>query len=319
MTHADPPPIRSKLTQRYKFHKHPSETGWEYSRLNQLGIGCSTEISIVPTNISSHTPTQFKDRPGLTALADTGADLNFISSRVAKKLIDSGAGTLGKGRYRITDAFTRIRTFDENLTFKLSLNDLKIPEKENLFEIKAVIVDVPLLSDVIIGLKTIRDINLFGLLPSLVGNETTEETDKSKKGINWSDRKSLLQFPTKTLREITPYPSDLLVGEEPISGDEESVNEENQPEEETDRDSDNTPGGFSFKLAALMCQDIEDESSFVHRLANIREEMSIEASKRAYEREDLGELEGYSMEAIPAEILKPSEPKIPKKSMEQKT
>jgi hypothetical protein len=137
MTHVEPPPIRSKFTQRHKFQTHPSETGWEYSRLNQLGTGCSTAISIVPTNISSFTPTQFKDRPGLIALADTGADLNFISSRVAKKLIESGAGTVGKGMYRITDAFTRIRTFNENLTFKLSLNDIKNPEKENLFEIKS--------------------------------------------------------------------------------------------------------------------------------------------------------------------------------------
>ena len=41
------------------------------------------------------------------------------------------------------------------------------------------------------------------------------------------------------------------------------------------------------------------------------EEEFGEAAKRAYHREDLGELDGYVMEAIPPEILKPSIPSIP--------
>jgi hypothetical protein len=47
-----------------------------------------------------------------------------------------------------------------------------------VFSIKAVIIDIPLLSDVIIGLRTIKRIKLFKYLPELV-----EDEDESESGI----------------------------------------------------------------------------------------------------------------------------------------
>ena len=81
---------------------------------------------------------------------DTGADLNFISSRIAKEMIRKGVGSRGKGKYRIMDAFKKTRLFFEHLSFNFTLDDLQGDKELEVFSIKAVIIDIPLLSDVII-------------------------------------------------------------------------------------------------------------------------------------------------------------------------
>ncbi len=65
-----------------------------------------------------------------------------------------------------------------------------------------------------------------------------------------------------------------------------------------------------FQARTPQCES-EDQEQFSFRLASLRKEEFGEAAKRAYHREDLGELDGYVMEAIPPEILKPSTPSIP--------
>ena len=65
-----------------------------------------------------------------------------------------------------------------------------------------------------------------------------------------------------------------------------------------------------FQARTPQCES-EDREEFSFRLASLGEEEFGEAAKRAYHREDLGELDGYVMEAIPPEILKPSTPSIP--------
>ena len=50
---------------------------------------------------------------------------------------------------------------------------------------------------------------------------------------------------------------------------------------------------------------------FTFNLANLQTMSPEEMAKKAYDKEDIRELDDYCMEAIPPEILKPSEPKIP--------
>ena len=50
---------------------------------------------------------------------------------------------------------------------------------------------------------------------------------------------------------------------------------------------------------------------FTFNLANLQTMSPEEMAKKAYDKEDIRELDDYCMEAIPPEILKPSEPTIP--------
>ena len=75
----------------------------------------------------------------------------------------------------------------------------------------------------------------------------------------------------------------------------------------------------NFKLAELETDEENEEEertkgeerTFTFKLAALQSESIREAARRAYAREDLGELDGHSMEAIPPETLQPSTPKIP--------
>ena len=160
----------------------------------------------------------------------------------------------------------------------------------------------------------------------MVKNTNTAETDRK---IDWSNQTSLKRISLKVIGEIEPYYTDIRVGEDPIPGDEEENSQErryslrslkgvNTPissilttrDREIIDDHESRSETFTFELAAIMCMD---EENFDHRLANLQEVNSAEAAKKAYEREDLGELDGFNMEAIPADVLKPSEPEIPEK------
>jgi hypothetical protein len=111
-------------------------------KINQLGHGCITNISIP---LSKHSP--FLQTKGnkltLTALADTGADINVISSRIARGLVERGEGVVGKGKYRIIDAFKTIRIFDEHITFNLTFDDISNKDDQRIYTIIAVIIDTP--------------------------------------------------------------------------------------------------------------------------------------------------------------------------------
>ena len=83
-------------------------------------------------------------------------DINVISSRIARGLVERGEGVVGKGKYRIIDAFKTIRIFDEHITFNLTFDDISNKDDQGIYTIRAVIIDTPLLSNLIIGLPTIR-------------------------------------------------------------------------------------------------------------------------------------------------------------------
>ena len=134
-----------------------------------MNDGCCTNITLITPDDISSMKTQEKDKRKLRALVDSGADLNFISSSLAEVLIEKGVGYKGKGIYRITDAFTVERTFYENLTFKFKFDDLKDKENDREFTIKAVIIDIPLQCDCILGLLQIKKDGIFRILPWLVG------------------------------------------------------------------------------------------------------------------------------------------------------
>ena len=90
--------------------------GFESSHLNSIGEGCRTNI-IIPINSID---TDFFASPLLSSqrslrlarlvikcLMDTGTDLSFISRRKADEVLKKGVGAMGKGKYRVTDAFQK--------------------------------------------------------------------------------------------------------------------------------------------------------------------------------------------------------------------
>jgi hypothetical protein len=170
-----PPPTKSKRDE--SVIEHGIDTQFEFSRLNQLGNECIAKIFTPPYSLNPTLPKQ--KWLELKALLDTGADLNFISCRVAEELIKKGIGFRGKGKYRIIDAFKETRLFYEHLNFKFTMSDFKSGNKKTML-IKAVIIDIPFLSDVIIGLRTIKKFRLFRNLPSLVEDESEDEESDSE-------------------------------------------------------------------------------------------------------------------------------------------
>ena len=171
----------SKFTKIRNIYESLYDPDYIESHLNQLGQGCLTNVSIPNNNLPD--TLQTTENPNtLRALADTGADLNVISSRVAKGLVERGVGLVGKGKYRIVDAFERVRIFHEHITFNLVFDDIKTNSEKQVFTITAVIIDIPLLSSLIIGLPSIKKFKLFRLLPELV--EGTDSTDGESE-IDW--------------------------------------------------------------------------------------------------------------------------------------
>ena len=118
----------SKFTKIRNIYESLYDPDYIESHLNQLGQGCLTNVSI-PNNNQPETLQTTEDPSTLRALADTGADLNVISSRVAKGLVERGVGLVGKGKYRIVDAFERVRIFHEHITFNLVFDDIKIIQR----------------------------------------------------------------------------------------------------------------------------------------------------------------------------------------------
>ena len=202
------PPSKSKSTQEESIDLEIKESlkdpEFIESHLNQLGKDCSTSISIPLTNpiIISHL--QAEDKLTLRALADTGADINVISSRIAVDLIERGIGVRGIAKYRIIDAFLKTRLFYEHVTFNFILDDLSGNETNRTFQIQAVIIDIPLLSDVIIGLPTIRKIKMFRLLPELVEDNDSEDESENE----GDSERETRNYPPKSIVDFKPKHTD---------------------------------------------------------------------------------------------------------------
>jgi hypothetical protein len=178
---------------RSKFMKIDGMRGsgelFEFSYLNNIGRGCSTSISFLTIpNTTNLSPTNFiqnMSRMVSRSLIDTGADLSFISSTKARGLLRRGIGKLDKGRYKVVDAFLKGHFFSESLTVDLVFGELiKLMLSETCFTIKLVIVDIPLNSEVIIGLADIRRLRIFDLLPHLVRQEATGQGGKRERGLS---------------------------------------------------------------------------------------------------------------------------------------
>ena len=108
--------------------------GFECSHIHNIGKGCST-VLIFPFNphlvLTSSNPTPIqnqenpaRDRLEARGLIDTGADLSFISERLAGILKKRGVGVEGKGNYKVVDAFLKVHFFKENITLNFFFKDL---------------------------------------------------------------------------------------------------------------------------------------------------------------------------------------------------
>ena len=201
------PPSKSKSTQEESIDLEIKESlkdpEFIESHLNQLGKDCSTSIYIPLTNPLTISLLQTEDKLTLRAFADTGADINVISSRIAVDLIERGIGVRRIGKYRIIDAFLKTRLFFEHVTFNFILDDLSGDETNRTFQIQAVIIDIPLLSDVIIGLPTIRKIKMFRLRPELVKDKDSEESENEG-----DSERETRNYPPKSIIDFKPKHTD---------------------------------------------------------------------------------------------------------------
>ena len=121
-------PPRSKYRDRHLDPESEWE-GFECSYINNIGKGCST-VLIFPFNspldlplpiLTPESPT--KDRLAARGLIDTGADLSFISDRLAGILKEKGGGVRGIGNYKVIDAFLKVHFFNENITLNFFFKD----------------------------------------------------------------------------------------------------------------------------------------------------------------------------------------------------
>jgi hypothetical protein len=258
---------------------------FEFSYLNNIGRGCSTSISFltVPntTNLSPTILIQNLSRMVARSLIDTGADLSFISATKARGLLRRGIGKLDKGRYKVVDAFLKAHFFSESLTVDFVFDELiKSRLSETFFTIKLVIVDIPLNSEVIIGLTDIRRLRIFDLLPHLVRQEATGQEEEGEiEDLVVEDRiRSDRVFTESRLCQV--YGSEWIDEDQHIEADVGSDCEEGEDEETL--------------LASLV--------TTVNDVANEVDEMSW--GRRAYERDDISEMDLDRFEAIPSESLR---------------
>ena len=122
-------PPRSKYRDRHLDPESEWE-GFECSYINNIGKGCST-VLIFPFNSPLDLPLPIltqespaKDRLAARGLIDTGADLSFISDRLAGILKEKGVGVRGIGNYKVIDAFLKVHFFNENITLNFFFKDL---------------------------------------------------------------------------------------------------------------------------------------------------------------------------------------------------
>ncbi len=267
---------------------------FEFSYLNNIGRGCSTSISFLTIpNTTNLSPTNFiqnMSRMVSRSLIDTGADLSFISSTKARGLLRRGIGKLDKGRYKVVDAFLKAHFFSESLTVDFVFDELiKSMLSETCFTIKLVIVDIPLNSEVIIDLADIRRLRIFDLLPHLVRQEATgqeEEEEIEDLVINNRVRSDRI-FTESRLCQI--YGSEWIDEDQHI---------------EADVGSDGEEGEDGETLLASLVATVND-------VANEVDEMSW--GRRAYERDDISEMDLDRFEAIPSEALRDLPPTLPTK------
>jgi hypothetical protein len=230
-----------------------------------------------------------RDRLETRGLIDTGADLSFISDRLAGILRKRGVGVEGTGNYKVIDAFLKVHFFNENITFNFIFKDLINLKRNPLyFSITCVVVDIPMSSDLIMGLKDIKRMNVFSLLPHLVEEPRTEIESSDEDEVH----DILIEEPQgrpriyKEVKLCMIYESE-WIDEGPYLGPGKVV---------TDIDDD--------ALDDSVIASIDDLS---------REMNTLSFGSKAYERDDISEMDHDRFEAIPTDALKSHEPSIPSK------
>ena len=264
--------------------------GFEVSYLNSIGKGCVTNI-IIPFDFNKnnnlcHLSLQKSHRLTMRSLVDTGADLSFISKRMAEEVLRRNSGIRGKGSYRVMDAFLKSHIFNENLTIDFLFEDLINSNVYTLFSIRLVIVDIPFSCDVIIGLNDIQRIEVFTLLPGLVRRPKELEEIESEE-----EEEAECPRVYKPTKLCNIYEAE-WIDEGPYV---------RVPGLIYDHDDD----------------DLEEETEYESLLSAI-DELSegmenVSFGQRAYERDDISEMDHDRFEAFPPEAIQEHKPTIPTK------
>ena len=279
------------LASGYTFAHAPPDPNrkwgnYESSQIRNIGEGCITNI-LNPlnetTNPDTHHFTQVRKERGPTVvrcLCDTGADLSFITKALAEEVERRNRGVKGEGKYKVMDAFKRIHFFTENITIEFRFESLiNLKDQGSLFSCKFVIVDIPFNSDVILGLKDIRRLRVFSLIPHLITETEDQEQVKEDTVVDWDEEED--ESDRGDWRKVK---LSNIYGSEWI--DEEHINSERTTEKEGECE------GEAFYLSMLSAID------------GITEKMEgISLAKRAYEREDLSEMDDDRFEAFPTDAL----------------
>ncbi len=211
-------------------------------------------------------------------LCDTGADLSFITKALAEKVERRNRGGKGEGKYKVIDAFKRVHYFTENITITFLFENL-INLPNSLFSCKFVIVDIPFNSDVILGLGDIRRLRVFSLIPHLIsetGDQGQVIEDSSDDDIE--EENESMRVDWKKIKLSMIYGSEWI-------------------DEEQD----------SLERATEIEMEWEGEPFCNSMLSSIREITEgiegVSLAKRAYEREDLSEMDDDRFEAFPTDAL----------------
>ena len=160
------------------------------------------------------------------------------------------------------------------------------------FLIKFVVVDIPFSSDVIIGLKEIQKFGIFRLLPHLV-EASIELIEEDSEGDESEGSPSLSNhIPTKL---CAVYGSE-WIDEEPYVKVPDLIYDDDDIIDEDEL------------LYESMISTIDD-------LSNSLDGMSF--GQRAYERDDISEIDHDRFEAFSPEAIQEHVPSIPKKSSDQ--
>jgi hypothetical protein len=205
---------------------------------------------------------------------------HFVESRDIQKK--------GNGNYKVIDAFLKVHFFNENITLDLFFEDLiNLKFNQLYFSITCVVVDIHISSD-LTGLKDIKRMKVFSLLPHLVEEprieiESFDEDDVDDLLIEETQGRPRIY---KEVKLCMIYESE-WIDEGPYLGP-------GRVETEIDDDA----------LDDSVIASIDDLS---------REMNTLSFGSKAYERDDISEMDHDRFEAIPTDALESHEPSIPSK------
>jgi hypothetical protein len=223
-------------------------------------------------------------------LIDTGATKSFISQGWGLKLIEEGM-VVREGKFKVIDAFGKSHVLSGLINLKFSIEN----SINKLFELEAILVEMPLAFDVIIGWEDIRRLKVFELMPDLLEDDAPNLTVGGR-----PDQSATEGEETR-----------IQIGNGYKGAAERNFDELTHPVATAKAKVGSGKGDSLPEVHLKSCQEekgarILNESPVVSKVSFLAPYvLSKGAEMSPYEREDIDELIQSPLEAIPSEALLP--------------